>query len=92
MIGPDQHDLANGWPIIRCKDGVLRLAMTPSSELDGVIRSMDLLAEVPAVLPSGFVVPSEKRYEIDINLDGLKDRLPPIDLSPSPPETLLSSK
>ncbi|MCV9964857.1 hypothetical protein OIU34_23470 [Pararhizobium sp. BT-229] len=79
VMGYDEHEEPNGWPVIRCSDGILRIAMTPSSgegwQQDGWNR-----VAVPSVLPSGYVTASANRpYEVDLDLDGLKERLAPVD-------------
>jgi hypothetical protein len=77
VMGYDEHDEPNGWPVIRCPDGIMRIAMTPSSSRGQDSRTR---VEVPSVLPPGYVTTSADRpYEVDLDLDGLKERLAPLD-------------
>lgn len=87
VIGYDQHEEPNGWPIIRCDDGALRMAFTPSSggrgdEFYGFHHDNAFVTEVPAVLPPGFAkAANAKGYVLELDLKSLRDRLTAIEHS-----------
>lgn len=93
VIGYDQHEEPNGWPIIRCDDGMLRMVFTPSSggrddEFYGVHHEKGPVTEVPGVLPPGFAMAANaKGHVLELDLAALRDRLPPLEHSATQPPT-----
>ena len=72
----------NGWPMVRCDDGIVRFAMTPTSGGDyDDARHAVHAGEILDVLPDGFAKAADAEgYRLDIALKTLRERLMPLEL------------
>lgn len=78
VVGFEHHDMPNGWPIIRCDDGLCRMGLTPCSDVIDWSFGQEKKRRVvvPSVLPIEFAnARSLDGRELRIDLDALKVRL-----------------